>query len=180
MKDYQEIIDKYYPPDTLRRVIYMRHCTQVADLALETARNCNLPLDPDQVRCAAMLHDIGICLTEATDIGCEGTSPYIMHGLPGADLRRKEGMDEAYARVAERHTGAGITAEEVTEQNLPLPVADYMPETLLEQLICYADKFYSKGGDMKRKTLENVRRSMERISQATLQRFNILHTRFTS
>ena len=50
-----------------------------------------------------------------------------------------------------------------------------MPETLLERLVCYADKFYSKSGDMKRKTLPRVIASMERISQSTLDRFMKLH-----
>ncbi len=34
---YQQVIDRYYPPESLRRVIYMRHCEAVAQLALEIA-----------------------------------------------------------------------------------------------------------------------------------------------
>ncbi len=178
MKDYQEIIDKYYPPDTLRRVIYMRHCGQVADLAVEIVRRKALPLDEYTVIKAAMLHDIGIFMTSAPDIGCNGTSPYIMHGVLGGRLLREEGMDEETARVAERHTGAGITREEVEHQHLPLPPADYMPETLLERLVCYADKFYSKSGAMEHKSLPTVVRSMERISPETAGRFARLHEEF--
>jgi uncharacterized protein len=81
--------------------------------------------------------------------------------------------------VAERHTGAGITADEVTAMELPLPVRDYMPETLLERLICYADKFYSKTRLDSAKTLESVRTSMLRHSPATLERFDRLHGEFS-
>lgn len=177
---FQEVIDKYYPPERLRRVIYMRHCESVARLAVEIAERCRLDIDLSQVYEAAMLHDIGICLTDARDIGCEGTEPYIMHGVLGAQLLRREGMPEVYARVAERHTGAGITREEIEAQGLPLPPGDYIPETVLERLVCYADKFYSKSGDMQRKSPERVEVSMARISEGTLERFRALKREFTS
>lgn len=178
--DYNEIINKYYPADTLRRAIYLKHCEAVASLAVEIAGRLALPLDPDEVRAAAMLHDIGIWLTDARGIGCEGSLPYISHGIVGASLLRAEGAPETWARVAERHTGAGITAAEVEAQKLPIPPADYMPETLLERLVCYADKFYSKSGDMARKPLDRVRSSMARISPETLARFDRLHAEFSA
>jgi len=175
---YQQVIDKYYPPGTPRRVIYMRHCEAVAQLALDVAAARRLDLEPAAIREAAMLHDIGIFLTDAPDIGCNGHEPYILHGVLGAEVIRREGLGEEYARVAERHTGAGITPEDIERQSLPLPPGDYMPETLLERLVCYADKFYSKSGDMRRKPLERVIASMERISTSTLARFMALHAEF--
>ena len=54
-----------------------------------------------------------------------------------------------------------------------------MPETLLERLVCYADKFYSKSGDMQRKSLERVRQSMSRHGGDTAARFEQLHREFT-
>lgn len=173
-----EIIDKYYPAGTTRRVIYIKHCRQVADLALEIASRRNLPLVPEDIERAAMLHDIGIYLTDAPDIDCHGTEPYIMHGLLGGALLRSEGFSEETARVAERHTGAGITTEDIECQNLPLPPGDYMPETQLERLVCYADKFYSKSGEMKRKPFEKVKASMARLSAGSLERFMKLHEEF--
>lgn len=178
--DYQQIIDRYYPAGSRLRDIYMRHCRQVADLALDIARRQRLPLDTVEIEAAAMLHDIGIFLTDAPGIDCHGTEPYIRHGLLGADLLRREGAPEIYARVAERHTGAGITAADVAAMNLPLPERDFMPETLLERLVCYADKFYSKSGDMQRKDLERVRSSMLRHSADTAMRFERLHCEFSA
>lgn len=176
--NYQDIIDKYYPAGSDLRDIYMRHCRSVADLALEIARRRHLDIDLGKVEAAAMLHDIGIFMTDAPGIHCHGTEPYICHGILGARLLRENGVDEEIAAVAERHTGAGITAADIEEMHLPLPPGDYMPRTLLERLVCYADKFYSKSGDMKRKSLDRVRASMARHSAATLPRFEALHREF--
>ena len=175
---YQELIDTYYPPGTTRRVIYLRHCSQVAELAAEIAERKGLSLAADDIQAAAMLHDVGIVMTDAPDIDCHGSAHYLQHGLLGARLIREAGLPESWARVAERHTGAGITNDEIDEQGLPLPYGDYMPETLIERLICYADKFYSKSGTMERKPIERVIASMERISSATLARFMALHEEF--
>lgn len=176
--DWQRIIDKYYPEGTRLRDILIRHSHQVADKALDIMRRKHLDLDPAEVEAAAMLHDIGIFLTDADGIDCHGTEHYLRHGYLGARLLRHEGVDEAIASVAERHTGAGITADDIRQMGLPLPEGDYMPRTLLERLVCYADKFYSKSGDMREKSLERVRQSMLRHSPATLERFEALHREF--
>lgn len=175
----EEIYDKYYPLSTRAREILENHSRSVADLALQINTSRHLGLAPDIVEQAAMLHDIGIFMTDAPGIDCHGNEPYIRHGILGADLLRSEGFDEIFARVAERHTGAGITAADIAELALPLPADRILfPETTLEKLICYADKFYSKSGDMQRKSLERVRQSMSRHSRDTLRRFEILHTYF--
>lgn len=178
--NYQTIIDKYYPAGSRLRDIYMAHCRSVADEALAIAARCRLNLDPADVEAAAMLHDIGIFDTDAPSIECHGHQPYIDHGIIGRELLLREGAPEAIAEVAARHTGAGLTADEIAAQHLPLPAVDMCPHTLLEKLICYADKFYSKSGDMKRKPLDKVRRSMERFGAASLERFDAMHTLFSS
>lgn len=179
MKNFQEIIDKYYPVGSRRRDIYILHCRQVADMALEISHAKKLPLDDNTVETAAMLHDIGIFLTDAESIDCHGKEHYLMHGILGAELLRKEGFPEEIARVAERHTGAGITAQDIKTQNLPMPEGNYLPETLLERLVCYADKFFSKSGDMKRKPLEKVISSFERFGESSVKRFAELHKEFS-
>ena len=176
--NYQNIIDKYYPAGSRLRDIYIHHCRQVADKALAISHRLMLPLDDDEVETAAMLHDIGIFLTDAPGIDCHGKEPYICHGYLGAKLLREEGVDYKFADVAERHTGAGITDNDIITLGLPIPRGDYMPRTLLERLICYADKFYSKSGNMKEKTLERVEQSMARHSDETLERFKKLHEEF--
>lgn len=180
MYDHQRIIDKYYPEGSPLRDIYLRHCRQVADKAMQIASDLSLPLDNDIIESAAMLHDIGICMCDAPSIECHGSEHYIRHGMLGADLLRREGAPEEYARVAERHTGAGLTREEIIADDMPLPLDRcFMPLTLLERLICYADKFYSKSGDMAEKPLPKVMISMARFGPETFARFNELHRQFT-
>lgn len=174
----QQVIDKYYPVGSRLRDIYLLHCRSVARKALEIKRDKNLDLDEKQIITAAMFHDIGIFMTDAPDIDCHGNLPYIQHGIAGAHLLKTEGFDDIYVNVAKNHTGAGIAKEDISAMNIPLPEDDYMPTTLLERLICYADKFYSKSGDMKEKPLERVRLSMKKISNNTLDRFEKLHEEF--
>jgi uncharacterized protein len=177
--DWQAAIDRHYPADSKCREILMRHSQQVADKALKIAHEHNLPLDDSDITAAAMIHDIGIFLTNAPGIDCHGEMPYMCHGCAGADLLRCEDAPEWLAHIAECHTGAGILPEEITLLNLPLPQnRDYMPRTLLEQLICYADKYYSKSGDMQEKSLDRVRASMAKHGSATLNRFESLRQKF--
>lgn len=178
MMDYQSVIDTFYPAGTPLRDIYMRHCRSVAAEALSIARRLSLPLSPEEVEAAAMLHDIGITATYAPGIGCGGAAPYLLHGVIGADMLRSMGVDERYARVAERHTGSGITADEIEAAGMPLPRRDFLPHTLLERLICYADKFYSKSGSMQRKDPAKVEAQMERFGRGSLDRFRRLSAEF--
>ena len=129
--------------DELRR-IFLIHARKVADLSLEMAeRHPELSLDLAFIEEAALLHDIGIFMTDAPRIHCHGSSPYICHGWLGAELLRKEGMPK-HARVCERHTGVGLSKELIMASGWPLPHVDLVPQSLEEQLICFADKFYSK------------------------------------
>lgn len=178
--DYHSVINRYYLPDMSVREILLRHSRSVADLALDIASRRRLPVNPDEVECAAMLHDIGIYLTDAPGIGCTGTRPYICHGVLGADLLRNNHVPEFIARVAERHTGAGIMPADIIRLDLPLPVDRILyPVTVLERLVCYADKFYSKSGDMQKKSLERVRQGMLRHGEDILARFEHLHSEFS-
>jgi len=153
------------------RHILLRHSQQVARLALSIAdRHPELNIDEDFVREAAMLHDIGIFRCDAPGIECFGTEPYICHGRIGADLLRGEGFPD-HARVCERHTGAGLTKEEILTQHLPLPAQDFLPETIEEKLVCYADKFYSKSHLDRVKTVDKVERSLEKFGADGLNRF---------
>jgi uncharacterized protein len=178
MVDYNSIINKYYEPGSELYNILTRHSNSVASLALEIADAHNLELDREQIVAGAMLHDIGIVKTDAPGIKCFGTEKYIKHGIIGAQMLRDEGCPEWVARIAERHTGAGLTADDIVAMNLPIPVGDYTPQTLLERLICYADKFYSKSGNMQKKSLERVRLSMSKFSPQTVLRFEALHREF--
>lgn len=167
-----DIINKYYPEENEVKHILLTHSRSVADKALWIAdRHPELELDKDFLYEAAMLHDLGIFLTDADGIYCFGDKPYICHGYLGADLMHDEGYPR-HALVCERHTGAGLSLEEIIGQNLPVPHREMVPVSWEEQIICFADKFYSKTRLDKGKSVEKARKSLERYGDAGLQRFD--------
>ena len=172
-----EIIDFFYHDDAALKEILLKHSMQVRDKAFEIIEKSSIPVAHDEIANGAMLHDIGIFKCHAPSILCRGTENYITHGIIGAELLRKYGSDngvdlEIYARIAERHTGSGLTAENIIAQDLPLPHRDFLPETDLEKLICLADKFFSKSGSMQEKSLPSVRHSMAKFGADSLDRFD--------
>lgn len=167
-----EIINKYYPQNNELKKIVMVHSHSVAKKVLEIAdRHPELAIDRKFVEEAAMLHDIGIFLTQAPSIYCFGTHPYICHGYLGADLMRSEGLYR-HALVCERHTGAGLSLHEIIEQKLPVPHREMVPVSLEEQLICFADKFFSKTHLDEEKTIEKARKSIAKYGEEGLCRFD--------
>ena len=165
------IIRKYYTEDTPLRRLLIAHSRCVARRALHIAgQHPELHADTHFLFHAAMFHDIGIFLTDAPGIHCFGTAPYLLHGRLGAELLRKEGL-ERYARVCERHTGTGLTKEQIIAQALPLPPQDFCPQTEEECIICYADKFYSKSHPERTKTVEQAALSLQKFGEDGVRKF---------
>lgn len=155
--DYLSLICKYYPEDDELRRVLLKHSRQVADRCLAICKkHPELPVETQFVEEAAMLHDIGIRWCNAPSIHCFGEEPYLRHGQIGAELLRKEGF-ERHARVCERHTGTGLPGFE--------------PETLEEQLVCYADKFYSKSDVDHVKSVLEVAQSLEKFGHDGVVKF---------
>ncbi|MDE5903689.1 MAG: HD domain-containing protein [Muribaculaceae bacterium] len=170
-------INRFYPADPALHDLLYTHSRAVADLALEiAARHPGLHPDTRFIEEAAMLHDIGIASCNAPAIHCHGPLPYICHGIEGARILAEAGLLR-HALVCERHTGSGLTADEIADQALPLPERDMLPISPEEKIICYADKFYSKNPDSltRRKTLDEVLKDMERHGPDALHRFLELH-----
>ena len=71
--DPLKIIGKYYKADSMAYYILTTHGRQVAETALELANRVkDLKLNPEFLKEAAMLHDIGIFLTNEPRIDCYG------------------------------------------------------------------------------------------------------------
>ena len=178
MLDCLSIIERYYTPGNDDYRVLVVHSRQVADLAVALGQRLidrHEPIDIEFVEEAAMLHDIGMCRTDAPGIHCHGTEPYILHGILGRQMLDGMGLFR-HGRVCERHTGSGITAAEIIAQHLPIdPPRDLLPESLEEKLVCYADKFFSKSRpDAAPKTMEQARKSLAKFGGDTLQRFDEL------
>lgn len=175
-------LQKYVPQDnpSLLRLLTI-HSRCVAQKSLDIARRLQsrgIDVDTEFIYQAAMLHDIGIVSCDAPSIYCYGSQPYIRHGIIGAETLRAEGLPR-HALVCERHTGAGLTLNDIISQNLPLPHHDYCPLSIEEKIICYADKFFSKSKSPETEIpLPTIRAKMEAHGPDTLARFDALHNLF--
>jgi uncharacterized protein len=100
-------------------------------------------IERDLVWAGCLLHDVGVyrLYDHAGRLDYAG---YMRHGVLGHALLAEAGYPEAICRFASRHTGVGISRDEVIRQELPLPPADYVAETPEELLVMYADKFHTK------------------------------------
>ncbi len=170
----RQIIHEFYPSGSKACEILLRHGEQVAQKSLEIAALApHANLDLGFVEQAAMLHDIGIFMTDAPGLGCFGSYPYLCHGFLGRKLLDKLGFP-AHGLVAERHTGAGITEVNIRENRLPLPHRDMVPLTTAEIIICVADKFFSKspGHNTGEKSMETAIKALESIDPGHAARFS--------
>lgn len=166
-----QIIDKYYTPQTELYKILIKHSQAVTQKALSIcSAHPELKINSEFVAEAAMLHDIGIFQTNAPKIHCLGEHPYITHGYLGHDLLIKEGYP-LHALVCERHTGAGLTLDEIINQKLPIPHRDMTPLSIEEQVICFSDCFFSKTHLDEEKTIDQITKSLSKYGERSVNQF---------
>ena len=110
--------------------VIVEHCRAVERVARiiagELARR-GVAVDEEVVQAGALLHDIGRTRVQT-----------VRHGYEGAEILRKEGVDERVVEVVKSHVGAGLSREEA--RKLGLPDGDYVPRTLEQKVVCFADK----------------------------------------
>lgn len=170
--DVVAIIEKFYTKDSELYSILMSHSADVTKKALAIAKNHpELDIDTKFVSEAGMIHDIGIFRTNAPSIQCFGSEPYMCHGIVGSEIMQKEGYSR-HALVCERHTGAGLTVDEIISEELPLPHRDFVPISIEEQVICFADCFFSKTHLGEEKSVEKVRKSLSKYSDRSVKQFD--------
>ncbi|MBR9698864.1 HDIG domain-containing protein [Candidatus Woesearchaeota archaeon] len=150
------LLKKYAPSEELFQKI-LDHVKTVQRAALRIAEKCK-DINLDLIRIGSLLHDIGRFETHS-----------IQHGIKGAEIIRKEGLDEALARIAERHIGAGISKEDIKDQKLPLPEQDFIPETKEEKIIAHADNLIF--GDREGTFEEVLERYKKELGEEHLPKF---------
>jgi uncharacterized protein len=166
MYKYFELLKKYSADEEVFENV-LRHGLEVLSKSIEIINRKKLydKVDFNLIISGAILHDIGT-FEFLENKSKEG---YIRHGIIGADILRKEGLEKE-ALVAERHTGSGLTKEEIASNGWPLPHEDFLPVSLEEKIICYADKFSSKNPN-KKDTLESIEKEFEGYGEESLKRF---------
>jgi len=108
----------------------VRHCEAVAlaaQVLVGAFRKRGIPVDEPSVMLAALLHDIGRTRVQT-----------VHHGYVGAEIVEREGLGGAVSQIIRKHVGAGISKEEASK--LGFPEGDYIPRTLEERIVCFADK----------------------------------------
>ena len=178
--DPLELLAEFYDTHSKAFQILVEHGKQVTQKALAAAQRVpELKPDLEFINTAAMLHDIGIFLTHSPGFGCYGKHPYICHGILGGELLKKKGHPKL-ALVCERHIGVGISIADIRHHHLPLPNRDMIPLSIEEQLICYADKFFSKNGNSgpAEKSIEKIIGNLKRYGPEKVKRFESWVERF--
>ncbi len=132
---------KLAPSEAVFELVWT-HCEIVCEIA-EQLMTRTSEINAELVRAGALLHDIGVYkLVDARGVFDEKN--YIRHGIEGRRILEEHGCALELCRIADHHTGVGITREEIVRRGLPLPPQDYLAETREERLVMYADKFHSK------------------------------------
>jgi uncharacterized protein len=149
-----------------RKVI--NHCKAVEKVATEIAEACRkrgLNVDMKLVQIGALLHDIGRSKTHS-----------VHHAIVGAEIARSLNLPEPVISIIERHVGGGITTEEA--ENLGWPVKSYVPETLEEKIVTYADKLI-EGSE--RVTIEQtIKKFSRKLPSSSINGMRKLHKEIIS
>ncbi|MBS3815334.1 MAG: TIGR00295 family protein [Hadesarchaea archaeon] len=134
-----------------------RESVKIAKKIRDNGHNVNIRL----VEIGALLHDVGRSKTHS-----------IQHGVKGAEILRKRGL-ENLAGFAENHLGAGIIIEESKE--LGLPEKNYLPESLEEKIVTYADNLLD--GDRVMNYEESLNELKEELgpNHSGVRRFKKIH-----
>ena len=143
------------------------HCQAVASLALELAEKFkakNYPVDLALVEAGALLHDLGRSKTHSVN-----------HAVEGMKLAQAEGLPDAVICIIKRHVGAGITAEEA--EWLGWPKDNYVPQSLEEKIVCYADKCI--GSDTRIPVEATIKQLHEQKLDDAAERVRKLHIEIT-
>lgn len=107
----------------------LEHARIVRDTALFLGRIYPVreEIDLGIVELGAILHDVGRCRAKRT----------VEHGIASGAMIREARFPEAVARIGERHMGVGI--DRLEARRLGLPDQDFLPQTVEERIVCYAD-----------------------------------------
>jgi uncharacterized protein len=145
----------------------INHCKAVTKLALETAnilKGKGLKINSELVEAGALLHDIGRSKTHTVN-----------HAVVGAEIAEAAGLPDSVVSIIKRHVGGGITPREAEKLGWPKDV--YVPLTLEEKIVSYADKLIENSkrapieitiekldGELKHEAAERVRKLYAEIT----------------
>jgi uncharacterized protein len=173
-----EGLHRRHAPNAAAFDLIHSHCRIVWEVAAGLLAAGGAPrADRELVRAGALLHDIGVYRLY-DERGHLDHSQYLRHGVLGHELLAAEGLPRTLCRFCSCHTGVGLTREDVEAGGLPIPVADYLAETVEERLVMYADKFHSKSHPGRFLSAEAYRGYVARFGPAKVRAFDRLVAEF--
>jgi uncharacterized protein len=169
---YDEIValHKKHAPSRAAFDLVFTHCQIVWEVAEQLIEKSGLSVDRDLVEVACLLHDIGVYRLYLPN-GEINHPVYIKHGTEGYRLLREEGFEDYLCRFASHHTGGGLTEQDIIDDHLPIPAADYFAETPEEILVMYADKFHTKTTPPKFMTAATYAGKLVKFGEEKVARF---------
>lgn len=164
-----------YAPNAMMLNLVWGHCNVITDVVIQLYE-----AKPDQYDFplavavqAALLHDIGVYFVSGFE-WIPGqpsfSAPYAQHTVIGAWVLYQEGYLPEVVQAADLHAGVGLTKDDITTHQLQVPVDDYVPKNVFQQLITYAAKFHSK--TPKFKTVDDVRKTLQQFSEEKAATFD--------
>ena len=138
----------------------------IATEIAEASQKRGLNIDIKLVRIGAILHDIGRSKTHTVN-----------HVIIGAEVASSLGLPKPVVSIIERHAGSGISIKEA--KKLGWPVKSYIPQTLEEEIVTYADKLVEGGRKVP------IERSIKKLSRElgethpSIRRLRELHREFS-
>jgi len=136
-------------PDRFLDLVWT-HSIIVKKICLEIVSNLNknvcFKIDKELLKIGALVHDIGVYFCFDEDFNPDKKAPdYFYHGWQGEKFLRSQGInDNRILRFTTIHTGVGITKEDIKREKLNLPKKDFIPVSLEEEILTFADKFHTK------------------------------------
>lgn len=145
------------------RLNVLRHVEAVSDLAVDLAeavskRGC--PVNVSLVEIGALLHDIG-----------RGKTHSVHHAVVGAEIAESLSLPVSVVSIIKRHVGGGIAARDARMLGWPKDV--YVPQTVEEKIVCYADKLIE--GSRRVPIESTIDRLSQELPAAAIDRIWKLH-----
>ncbi|MDD3263989.1 MAG: HD domain-containing protein [Candidatus Nanoarchaeia archaeon] len=176
-----KLIEKIYKNNEIAKNILITHSNQVKNKAIEIALNYqkkfNKKINMKLIENGSILHDIGIIKINEKRFNCFGKKKYINHGYEGFKILLLR-FHPKIAFISLRHTGSGISRKEIIEENLQLPKINMIPKTIEEEIICLADKFYSKSKLDSEHTIEEILDEIKRYGEESHKRILYLINKY--
>ena len=145
--------------------VIIQHCINVSNLAVNIAKKVHakgVKVDIALIKIGGLLHDIGRSKTHT-----------VHHAFIGTQIVKSFNLPTPLIKIVERHIGSGIPKEEAVK--LGLPNKDFIPQTLEEKIVSYADKLIDSDREMSFD--EALKRFTEDLgkSHPAIERFKKIH-----